>query len=163
MKNRHVLFRIIVLYFMLAPLCGCDILKLGDDRHVDTQSQLDSNRKKWDSEMASNYQFNFQWSCYCSMDFVAQVNITVRENRIHSTAFVEGDVPIPLDVAIGRYHTMDGLFNLLQSAIDANAHTISAKYHSELGYPTQVWIDYDQRSADEELGFSIHNLILELS
>ena len=84
-----MLFRIIVLYFMLAPLCGCDILKLGDDRHVDTQSQLDSNRKKWDSEMASNYQFNFQWFCYCSMDFVAEVNITVRENRIHSVAFVE--------------------------------------------------------------------------
>lgn len=35
-----MLVRIIVLYFTLAPLCGCDILKLGDDRHVDTQSQL---------------------------------------------------------------------------------------------------------------------------
>lgn len=163
MKNRHVLFRIIVLYFMLAPLCGCDILKLGDDRHVDTQSQLDSNRKKWDSEMASNYQFNFQWFCFCSIDFVVQVNITVRENRIHSAAFVEDDVPIPLDVAIERYHTMDGLFNLLQSAIDANSHTISAEYHSELGYPTQVRIDYEQRTVDEERGFSIHNLILELS
>ena len=163
MKNRHMLFRIIVLYFMLAPLCGCEILKLGDDRHVDTQSQLDSNRKKWDSEMASNYQFNFQWFCYCSMDFVAEVNITVRENRIHSAAYVEDDVPIPLDVAIERYHTIDGLFNLLQSAVDANAHTISAEYHSELGYPTQVRIDYERRTVDEELGFSIHNLILELS
>ena len=161
MKNRHVLFRIIVLYFMLAPLCGCDILKLGNDRHVDTQSQLDNNRKKWDSEMASNYQFSFQWSCFCIIDFVAQVNITVRDNRIHSAAFVEGDVPIPLNVAVERYQSMDGLFDLLQSAIDANAHTISAKYHPELGYPTQVWIDYEQRTADEERGFSIHNLILE--
>ena len=161
MRNRRVLFRMIVLYFVLAPLCGCDILKLGNDRHVDIQSRLDNNRKKWDSEMVSNYQFDFQWSCYCIVDFVAQVNITVRDNQIHSAAFVEGDVPIPHDIAIERYQAMDGLFDLLQSAIDANAHTISAKYHFDLGYPTEVWIDYEERTADEERGFSIHNLILE--
>ena len=156
-----MLFRIIVLYFTLAPLCGCDILRLADDRHVDTQSQLDNNRKKWDSEMASNYQFSFQWSCYCTMDFVAQVNITVQENRIHSAASVDGDVPIPLEVAIERYEAMDGLFDLLQSAIDENAYTISANYHPDLGYPIEVWIDYEKNSVDEELGFTIHNLILE--
>lgn len=156
-----MLFRIIAIYCLLAPLCGCDILGLDDDRHVDTQSLLDSNRKKWDSEMASNYQFNFQWSCYCTMDFIAEVNITVRENRIQGATFVESDVPIPLDAAIERYKVMDGLFDLLQSAIGENAHTIAAKYHPELGYPTEVWIDYEQNSVDEELGFSIHNLILE--
>jgi hypothetical protein len=95
------------------------------------------------------------------MDFVAEVNITVRENRIHGAVLVEGDVPIPLDAAVERYKVMDGLFDLLQSAIDENAHTITAKYHPELGYPTEVWIDYEQNSVDEELGFSIHNLILE--
>ena len=156
-----MLLRAILIYCMLAPLCGCDILRLGDDRHVDTQSLLDSSRKTWDSQMASNYQFNFQWSCYCTMDFVAEVNITVGENRIQGAAFIESDVPIPLNAAIERYKVMDGLFDLLQSAIDENAHTIAAKYHPELGYPTEVWIDYEQNSVDEELGFSIHNLILE--
>ena len=111
--------------------------------------------------MAPNYRFDFRWSCYCTMDFVAEVNITVRENRIHGAVLVEGDVPIPLDDAIERYKAMDNLFDLLQSAIDENAYTISAKYHPELGYPTDVWIDYEQHSVDEELGFSIHNLILE--
>ena len=67
------------------------------------------------------------------MDFVAQVNITVLENRIHSAAYVDGDVPIPLEVAIERYEAMDGLFDLLQSAIDENAYTISANYHPDLG------------------------------
>ena len=156
-----MLIRIILMSCMLAPLCGCDILRLGDDQHVDTQSLLDRNRKMWDSQMASNYQFYFQWSCYCTMDFVAEVNITVRENRIHGAVLVEGDVPIPLDAAVERYKVIDGLFDLLQSAIDENAHTIAAKYHPELGYPIEVWIDYEQNSVDEELGFSIHNLIFE--
>jgi len=146
---------------MLAPLCGCEIIGLRDDRHVDTQSRLDNNRKMWGSQMASNYEFNFQWSCYCTMDFVAEAKIGVRGSRINGADFVEGNVPIPLDLANVRYKTVDGLFDLLQSAIDENAHTISAKYHPELGYPTEVWIDYEQNSVDEELGFSIHNLILE--
>ena len=156
-----MLIRIILMCCMLGQLCGCDILRLGDDQHVDTQSLLDSNRKMWDSQMASNYQFYFQWSCYCTMDFVAEVNISVRENRIQGAAFVESDVLIPIDAAIERYKVVDSLFDLLQSAIDDNAHTIAAKYHLELGYPTEVWIDYEQNSVDEELGFSIHNLILE--
>ena len=156
-----MLIRIILMCCMLGQLCGCDILRLGNDQHVDTQSRLDSNRKMWDSQMASNYRFNFQWSCYCTMDFVAEVNISVRENRIHGAVLVEGNLPIPLDAAIERYKVMDGLFDLLQSAIDENAHTITARYHPELGYPTEVWIDYEQNSVDEELGFSIHNLVLE--
>ena len=54
----HILSRLIALCVMLASLCGCEIVGLGEDRHVDTQSQLDYNRKKWDSEMASAYQLS---------------------------------------------------------------------------------------------------------
>ena len=157
----HILCRLIAICVMLASLCGCEIVSLGEDRHVDTQSQLDYNRKKWDAEMASNYQFGFEWSCYCIEDYVAPVNITVRDNRVRGAAFVEGDVPIPIDIAIERYQTIDELFNLIQSAIDANADSISVEYHPESGYPTQVWIDYDPRIADEERGFTVHSLILE--
>ncbi len=165
MKNTSTRFSIIALCSMLATLPACEIefLGIGGELPLSTQSQLDINRKKWESEMVSSYNFSFQWSCFCLPDYVAQVNITVRENRIHGAAFVEGDIPIPLEVAKERYRTMEGLFNLLQSAIDENAETISVTYHPELGYPTEVWIDYDERIADEERGFTIHSLSVEQS
>ena len=110
--------------------------------------------------MASNYQFNFRWICFCGEDYIKPVNISVRENRIDSAAFVEGDVPIAIE-GLERYRTIGGLFDLLQAGIDKKAHSISAKYHSELGYPIDVWIDYEEYTVDEELGFEINSLSTE--
>lgn len=88
------------------------------------------------------------------------VNITVRENRIDSAAFVAGDVPVAIE-GFKRYRTIDGLFDLLQEGIDENAHSILVDYHSELGYPIDGWIDYEEAIADEELGFEIDSLVVE--
>ena len=110
--------------------------------------------------MVSNYQFNFRWICYCVPEYVDPVNISVRENRIDSAVFVEDDVLVAVE-GLERYRTIEGLFDLLQEGIDKNAHSISAEYHSELGYPVKVSIDYEEYSIDEELGFEIDSLLIE--
>jgi hypothetical protein len=149
--------RIVLLCGTLFLLLGC-ILK--DDRLADVQSELDQNRKKWASAMASNYQFNFRWECYCSPEYVGPVNISVRENRIDGAAFVEDDVPVAVE-GLERYRTIEGLFDLLQEGIDKDAHSISAEYHPELGYPVKASIDYEEYTIDEELGFGIDSLLIE--
>lgn len=88
------------------------------------------------------------------------VNITVRENRIDSAAFVAGDVPVAIE-GLKRYRTIEGLFDLLQEGIDKNAHSILVDYHPKLGYPVEVSIDYEEAVADEELGFEIDSLVVE--
>ena len=110
--------------------------------------------------MVSNYQFNFRWICFCALKSMEPVNITVRENRIDSAAFVEGDVPVAIE-GLKRYRTIEGLFDLLQEGIDENAHSILVDYHPELGYPIDGWIDYEEAIADEELGFEINGLVVE--
>jgi hypothetical protein len=91
---------------------------------------------------------------------VGPVNISVRENRIDGAAFVEDDVPVAVE-GLERYRTIEGLFDLLQEGIDKNAHSISAEYHSELGYPVKASIDYEEYTIDEELGFGIDSLLIE--
>ncbi len=147
----------VLLCAILALLHGC-ILK--DDRLADVQSKLDQNRKKWMSKVVSNYQFNFQWICYCGPEYVEPVNISVRENRIDGAVFVEDEVPVAVE-GLERYRTIERLFDLLQEGIDKNAHTISAEYHPELGYPVKASIDYEEDSIDEELGFDIDRLLIE--
>ena len=156
--NNPIPYRIILLCAILSPLLGC-ILK-DDGRLTDVQSKLDQNRKKWASAMMSNYQFNFRWLCYCTPEYVAPVNVTVRESRIDGVAFVESDVSVAIE-DLKRYRTIKGLFDLLQEGIDKNAHSISAEYHSELGYPVKVSIDYEEYTVDEEKGFEIDSLIIE--
>jgi hypothetical protein len=150
---------------MLFLMLGCTLVDYDlkpDDKPklTDIQSELDQNRKKWMSQMVSNYQFNFRWICFCALKSMETVNITVRENRIDSAAFVAGDVPVAIE-GFKRYRTIDGLFDLLQEGIDENAHSILVDYHSELGYPIDGWIDYEEAIADEELGFEIDSLVVE--
>ena len=158
-------YRVVLLCATLSLLLGCMLVDYDlkpDDKPklTDIQSELDQNRKKWMSQMVSNYQFNFRWICFCTLEYMTPVNISVRENRIDSAAFVGGDAPVAVE-GFDRYRTIDGLFDLLQEGIDKNAHSISAHYHSELGYPIDVWIDYDEAIADEELGFEINGLVIE--
>ena len=54
---------------ILSLLLGCmlvdSVLKPDDKpKLTDSQSELDQNRKKWMSQMVSNYQFNFRWICF---------------------------------------------------------------------------------------------------
>ena len=151
-------YHIILLCATLSLLLGC-ILK-DDGRLTDIQSELNQNRKKWTLQMMSNYQFNFRWICYCGPDYVEPVHISVRENRIDSAAFVKNDVPFTMR-GLWRYRTIEGLFDLLQEGIDKKAHTISAEYHPELGYPVKVSIDYEEHTVDEEKGFEINSLFIE--
>ena len=165
MKNTRTSYRIILLCATLSLLLGCMLvdyeLKPDDKpKPADIQLELDQSRKKWMSQMVSNYQFNFRWICFCALEFMAPVNIAVRKNRIDSAAFVEDDVPVAIE-GLKRYRTIEGLFDLLQEGIDKNAHSILVDYHPELGYPIDGWIDYEAAIADEELGFEIQRLTIE--
>ena len=154
----------IVLCFILL-LLACDpvtvTLKPDDKpKPTDIQVTLNQNRTKWASEMKPDYRFNFRWICFCVPEYIKLANISVRQNTIDSATFVEDGVPIVAE-GLERYQTIEELFDFIQEAIDENAHSISAGYHSELGYPMDVWIDYSAGIADEERGFKIDNLVTE--
>ena len=146
-------YRVILLCATLSLLLGCT---LGDDEsHLDDiQSELNQNRKKWTSAMVSNYELNFRWKCGLCYD--EPVSISVHESRIVDIAVMVKDSRFlnePPD-----YHTVDGLFDFMQEGIDMKADTLSAEYHSELGYPIDVWIDYEIGGIDDEIGFEINGL-----
>ena len=92
-----------------------------------------------------------------SEEYVTPVSISVRENRIVAVDYVvKHRVPFAID-----YQIIEGLFDLLQEGIDKNVHSISAEYHSELGYPIDVWIDYEIGAIDDEIGFEINGLLIK--
>ena len=123
------------------------------------QTELDLNRKLWESKAIARYQFEYRWNCFCTQDYVALVDISVQEGAIVDISFVEAEFgTIKGDPDISRYYTISGLFDIIQEAIDTEAFDIDVKYDAELGYPTEVHIDYDVRIADEEMGFMAANL-----
>ena len=122
---------------------------------VELQEELNQNRESWEVQGITDYQMEFRWQCFCSPDFVAPVIISVtRGDTLDSVVFAENGLPADRTFS-PNYLSIDGLFDLIQDAIDRSAFRISVKYHSELGYPISAAIDYDQRIADEERGFQV--------
>lgn len=126
------------------------------------QTELDLNRQLWKSKAIQRYHFEHRWICFCPQEYVALVDISVRDGPIVGIKFAEvEDGTTKGDPDISRYYTISGLFDIIQEAIDTKAFDIDVKYDAELGYPTAVYIDYDARTADEEMGFMAANLMAE--
>lgn len=81
------------------------------------------------------------------------MEISVRDGIIDGVVFSDSGAPIEPS-RFDRYETVDGLFDLIQAAIDQNAFSISVEYNTQLGYPARASIDFDERIADEERGFT---------
>jgi hypothetical protein len=123
------------------------------------QQQLNQNRELWDSQGWQDYRMEFQWSCFCVIEYVSPVVVTVSGgDNIDAVVFAENGQPVGELISDG-YETVDGLFDLIQDAIDRNAFSISVEYHPELGYPISASIDYDQMMADEERGFVVTSVV----
>jgi hypothetical protein len=141
----------LILLSSFAASCG---LTEPSGPHAAEQTQLQSARRLWRSQGLNDYTYTFSRSCFCVTEYREPATITVRAGAIVSAT----------SVANGRardlawYHTVEGLFDLIQTAIDEDAATLRVEYDSTRGYVTSAYIDIDERMADEELSFQARNL-----
>jgi len=122
---------------------------------AELREELVRNREAWEAQGISGYQMEFRWNCFCPADHVALVIISVTQgDTIDSVVFAESKLPVDRRYS-ADYPTINGLFDLIQGAVDRPAFQIEVKYHAELGYPLSAAIDYDPRIMDEEMAFQV--------
>ena len=114
-------------------------------------------RSRWERSRITSYTYSARWQCFCVQEYVAEVEVRVANGRVTGTAFVEpstaGDVPDS-----ERFGTVENLFSHIEEAVAGEAARIDVEYHVDTGYPSQVFIDRDERLADEEEGFTVTSL-----
>ena len=81
----------------------------------------------------------------------------VRHDTIAEVLFADNRQPVPRE-SLPVYNTIDGLFTVLQDAIARKADHLEVTYDATLGYPKKAWIDYQENTADEELGFTVDSV-----
>ncbi len=99
---------------------------------------------------------NFAWRCLCTTEHVQPVDLEVRDRALTAGAVAADGAALNAD-RLAEYRTVEGLFDLIQAAIDDGAATIDVTYAAR-GYPAQVEIDYALRLSDDERGFVISSL-----
>lgn len=141
----------VLLSALLAAACG---LTEPSGPHGEVKAHLLQARRQWVAQGLADYTYVFSRSCFCVFEYREPVTITVRGGNIVSVVTVANGSPRDSST----YQTIEGLFDDIQQAIDEEAATIRADYDPSRGYPTSVYIDIDQRMADEEISFEARSL-----
>ena len=130
-------------------VAGCS--DIGFD--VRSLTELERAEARWERFGPESYVYEVRRLCYCGVESIGPVRVLVGSNAVVRT-YVESGAPVPED-AQPLFPTVQGLFALLRAAFAEAAAEVDVSYDPALGYPTELWIDYDERVADEELGMTV--------
>lgn len=123
-----------------------------------TREVMQQNRETWQIANFRHYSYQLRRSCYCTPEAREPVILeVVKDQGVVQARFARNNQPLSAELAF-RKQTIDDLFDLIDKAIDRNAYRIKVDYHPEHGYPTSIFIDYDQRMADEETSLTVSDL-----
>ncbi len=114
------------------------------------EGELEQMWARWTDTGITDYSYRFQRLCFCGS--VDPVIVEVRDRDVIS--IVDAVTGEPVDPPSSDYYlSIDGIFSAIQNAVIMEAHSLTATYHSTLGYPTSVDIDYRENVIDEEVSF----------
>ncbi len=126
--------------------------------------EITTSERLWKDQGLSNYDFTLNRQCFCPEDWRGPVNIQVRNGTAASVTYVSSGAPVT-EGKFDNADTIDKLFTILKNAyagkgdFEQKAERIDVTYHAQMGYPTTFYIDVSQTIADEEVGYTVTNLI----
>ena len=116
-------------------------------------AELDGARERWRTAAAAQYEYGYHKFCECHRESPPETIVTVRGGRVvgvrHRPVGSTNEVPAA-DKNLEYYWTVDGLFDLIASAEERGVE-VRAAYDRELGFPREVYIDYDPDFIGDEL------------
>lgn len=131
-------------------LLSCGSLGPGDGRLI----ELLGHQARWNTRGPGSYVYAVERLCFCPEEYRGPVRVRVQDGVAVERVYVASGLAVPPAIA-DAFPTVDGLFELLRSAIDADAFEVRVTYDPTLGVPIDLWIDYNEMTADEELGMQV--------
>jgi hypothetical protein len=115
-------------------------------------TELDAARARWQRAALASYEYGYHKFCECHRESPPETIVTVAGNEVtrvrHRPAGSATEVPA-LD-RIEYYWTVEGLFELVASALGRGVE-VRVAYDETLGYPREIYIDYDAGFIGDEL------------
>lgn len=114
---------------------------------------LEGARSRWQSAALAGYEYGYHKYCECHRESPPETVVTVRNDKVvgvrHRPAGTAVEVPAA-DKNLDYYWTVDGLFGLIASA-EQRGVEVRAVYDEALGFPREIFIDYDANFIGDEL------------
>ena len=140
--------------FLLALLAVACTSATGPDVLI---TELDRAEALWLERRPETYEAVASRECECLPSESGPLRLHVARTTSGTEQIVGGSYVGSGELAppevLALFRTVTGLFDTVRSAIEAGAHDVRLDYDDELGYPREVDIDIDRRTADDEIGY----------
>lgn len=150
MSSSRVLAPAVLLLAVLLPGCSSD--PLGPHR-----GELEKNQEKWRAQGIASYTYDYRLNCFCGGPGIQPVRIEVREGEVVEVTLQETGEPVDPST-VDDFPTVEDLFGMIRNALEREPFRAEAAYDPLLGYPRDVFIDFEEWVADEEFGFVASDL-----
>ncbi|MDP7486206.1 MAG: DUF6174 domain-containing protein [Dehalococcoidia bacterium] len=157
-----------------APPAGADappVIPAGADVDRKTAMLLgiDLHRQLWATRPSSNYKFGFQWNVGDYAYERANVEVRVNKSEVIGVGWADNAVKTDGTEPSGfvapelpdksSYYSINGLFKLIEEAIDNNPARVSLGFDSVFGFPTSVVIEFPPGSEHRDISFFAAQLV----
>lgn len=116
-------------------------------------AELDAAQARWRAAALTGYEYGYHKYCDCHRESPPETTVSVRDGKVirvrHRPAGTTTDVPAA-DKNLDYYWTVEGLFQLIGSALERGV-SVRASYDATLGFPREIFIDYDAGLIGDEL------------
>jgi hypothetical protein len=129
---------------------SCSVLDPEDDAQRD---ELESARSRWEMVGPAAYRTIQNHVCFCGTDLRGPIEIRVGAAGTTRTYVADGRA-VPSNL-VQFFPTVEELFGEIEEALDEGADEVRVTYDPTTGAPLDVWIDYSERTADEEQGWML--------
>jgi len=120
---------------------------------------LEENRDKWrKAGVGGSYIFDLHFLCFCTENLGRDVSLRVMDGWIESYDYADQNGEVPID-SRSMYRTVDGLFDLIEKAMDDEYFGVVVTYDEQFGYPLDISLDNNSCTVDEELVLRASNLV----
>lgn len=139
-----------ILVISLLFLAGCGSSDEPDDNR---QAELNLAKQRWAQNKPDYYRYDFNLACFCMVSGNFDISVLDGEYVLARDNLIDGlDNQVPEELK-HLLMSIDESFNLLQDAINNNAHVYEVSYDSQYGYPVSATLDIAENIADDEYFF----------
>ena len=130
---------------------------------------IDLHRQLWDTRPSDNYKFGFQWTVGEYAYQRANVEVRVIKGEIEQVLWADNAVKtdgtepegfeIPDEPNVDDYYNIEGLFAVIEEAIDSDPISVTLGFDSIFGFPTNVFIEFAPGNPHEAVSFFAAQLV----
>ena len=135
-----------------------------DEPAVHVEAELAAAIERWETEGYTSYSMRLERFCFSCMWMTATVyvdagSVVAFEDVISFGDTLSDSLLVAWNISLTSFKSVEGVFDIIATAIRQDAHSISASYHGELGYPESVGIDYWENAIDDEITYAISAVV----